>query len=68
MTVVHQLSISTEERDCLVRTLESLLAGKRVEIHRTDSPNYRKELEHKLELVEAAYAKLKPTAEIARAI
>lgn len=66
--VVHQLTLSTEERDCLVRILEMLLAGKRVEIHRTDSLSFRKELEHELEQVEAVIVKLKPTADIARAI
>lgn len=68
MSLVHNLTLSTEEKDFLARTLEGLLASKRVEVHRTDSLTYKNELQHELELLESLVVQLKPGAEIGRAI
>lgn len=54
-----QLLLSTEEKTCLQLLLENLLPGKRVEVHRTDSLDYRHGLEHEVKVIEGLLAKLK---------
>lgn len=67
MNDIH-LSLSAEQKECLLRLLESSLASKRVEVHRTDSLTYREAVEHDLELIESLVAKLKPGSDVARAV
>ena len=61
-------AVLTGRSPFLARTLEGLVASKRVEVHRTDSLTYKNEIEHELELLESLVVQLKPGAEIARAI
>ncbi len=63
MLDIH-FTLSSEEHDWLLRTLETSLVNKRVEVHRTDSLAYRHGLEHEVDLIEALIGKLKPGAQI----
>lgn len=62
------MTLSPEEKECLLRILEGTLASKRVEVHRTDSLAYRQYVEHELELVDALVSKLRPNADIVKAV
>ena len=58
MADVH-LTINAEEREYLVRLLESASKGDRVEIHHTDTRAYKEQIKRELALVETLLAKLK---------
>jgi hypothetical protein len=63
MPDIH-VTLSSEEKDCLLAMLEIALVRKRVEVHRTDSLAYRRDLERELELIEALLEKIEPGAEV----
>jgi hypothetical protein len=53
------LTLTTEERDCMVSLLENALKETRVEEHRTRAPTYREHVVHREHLVESVLNKLK---------
>ena len=53
-----QLSITAEERSCLVRILESALKNHRIEEHRTRAPSYREGILKEEELLTQLLTKL----------
>ncbi len=54
-----QIAITTEEKDLLVRLLESTLRGELVEVRHTDSRAYRELIKHEIAIVETLLTKLK---------
>jgi len=56
-----QLTLSAEERECLVGLLETTLKNTRVEEHRTRTPSYREFVVHNEELIKAVLSKLGKT-------
>jgi|EndMetStandDraft_8_1072994.scaffolds.fasta_scaffold229701_1 hypothetical protein len=56
---MHTLTLNNEEQALLVELLENRRKELAVEIHRTDSLDYRKMLEGKQSLLEAISAKLR---------
>ena len=56
---MHTLALNNEEQALLVELLENRRKELAVEIHRTDSLDYRKMLEGKQSLLEAISAKLR---------
>jgi hypothetical protein len=58
-----QLTLTAEERDYLVRLLETALKEARVEEHRTRTPSYRQHILHDEAVIGALLTKLgKPPA------
>ena len=57
-----QLAISAEERDYLLRVLESKRKGHLVEIHHTDSRAYRERIKQEIDLIEALLSKITKSA------
>ena len=53
-----QLTLSTQERDCLVHVLETTLKNHRVEEHRTRAPSYREQILQEEKLLEQLLSKL----------
>jgi hypothetical protein len=53
-----QLSLTVEERSCLVRILETTLKNQRIEEHRTRTPSYREGILHEEELLSQLLTKL----------
>jgi hypothetical protein len=53
-----QLSITAEERECLVGILEEALKETRIEEHRTRTPSYRQHIVRHEEAIAAILAKL----------
>ncbi len=53
-----QLALSLEEAEFLVAMLHISLTSKRVEIHRTDSLAYRRDLEHEAGILEGLVKRL----------
>jgi len=53
-----QVTLSGDERDYLVRVLESALKNHRVEEHRTRTPTYREQILQEEKLLEQVLAKL----------
>jgi hypothetical protein len=58
------ITFSPEEKDWLLKLLEISLVSKRVEVHRTDSLAYRRDLEHEVDLAESVLEKLRPGAKV----
>jgi len=59
---VSQITLSGEERACLVELLQSTLKNQRVEEHRTRAPTYREQILEQEKLIESLLAKLGQTA------
>ena len=55
---VCQITLSGEERACLVEVLQLTLKNRRVEEHRTRAPTYREQILEQEELIERVLAKL----------
>jgi hypothetical protein len=53
-----QVTLTPEERECLVRILEMTLKETRVEEHRTRTPSYREYVLQEEKLIEALLSKL----------
>jgi hypothetical protein len=53
-----QLTLTTEERDYLVALLQTSLNERRVEEHRTRTPNYREHVLREESLIAGVLAKL----------
>ena len=53
-----QVTLTTEERDFLVRFLDTALKDARIEEHRTRTPSYREHVLHREDLIAALLAKL----------
>ena len=53
-----QITLSEEERACLVEVLQSALKNRRVEEHRTRAPTYREQILEQENLIENMLAKL----------
>jgi hypothetical protein len=53
-----QLTLSAQERDCLVSLLNKELKGTRVEEHRTRTPTYREHVVEQEKLIEGLLKKL----------
>ena len=53
-----QLSLTAEERTCLVRILETTLKNHRIEEHRTRTPTYREGILREEELLSQLLTKL----------
>jgi hypothetical protein len=53
------LTLTNEERECLVSLLETVLRDTRVEEHRTRAPSFRDHILQKEHLVESVLSKLK---------
>jgi hypothetical protein len=53
-----QITLSGEERACLVELLQSALKNRRVEEHRTRAPTYREQILEQEKLLENMLAKL----------
>ena len=53
-----QITLSGEERACLVEVLQSALKNRRVEEHRTRAPTYREQILEQENLIENMLAKL----------
>jgi hypothetical protein len=54
-----QLTLTSEERECLVRLLETALRDTRIEEHRTRTPSYREHVLHQEDLLVALLGKLR---------
>ena len=54
------LTLAEEEREPLLRILEQVLRGKRVEVHRTHTPDYREQLQRREKLLQSLIEKLRP--------
>jgi hypothetical protein len=54
-----QLTLTSEERECLVRLLETALRDTRIEEHRTRTPSYREHVLHQEDLLIALLGKLR---------
>jgi len=57
-----QITLSGEERACLVEVLQSALKNRRVEEHRTRAPTYREQILEQEKLIENMLAKLGQSA------
>jgi hypothetical protein len=57
-----QLTLTTDERSCLLGLLEQALKNKRVEEHRTKTSSYRESLVQEEKAMESVLAKLRSTA------
>ncbi len=55
------LTLSTEERDCLLGLLETVLKETRIEEHRTRTPSYRQHVLHDEDLIQSLLNKLRPS-------
>jgi hypothetical protein len=55
-----QLLLSTEEKDYLVRLLNTVLRETRVEVHRTHTPGFRESVIGEESLVRRLLARLEP--------
>ena len=55
------LTLTNEERACLVSLLETVLHDTRIEEHRTRTPSFREHILQKEHLVESVLNKLKTT-------
>ena len=53
------LSLTTEERDELVKVLDRYLSDTRVEVRRTRTPEYHADLQHEEDVLRALLAKLR---------
>ena len=53
------LTLTNEERACLVNLLETVLRDTRIEEHRTRAPSFREHVLQKEQLVESVLKKLK---------
>jgi len=53
-----QIALTADERECLVRVLESALKNHRIEEHRTRAPTYREQILQQEKLLEQLLAKL----------
>jgi len=56
--VESQLTLTAEERDCLVGLLKKELKGTRVEEHRTRAPTYRERVVQQEQLIEGLLRKI----------
>jgi len=57
-----QLTITADERDYLVRLLESASKGDKIEMQHTDTRAYREQIKEEIALVESLISKLKKPA------
>jgi hypothetical protein len=53
-----QLTLSTQERACLVQLLETALKERRIEEHRTRAPSYREHVIDEEKLISGLLARL----------
>jgi hypothetical protein len=53
-----QITLTSEEKDYLVRTLQNAMGETRVEVHRTHSPEFRERVLEEEKLVRTLLAKL----------
>ena len=53
-----QVTLTAEERDCLVALLQVALKDARIEEHRTRTPSYREHIVHQEDLIVALLTKL----------
>ena len=61
MSELH-LSLTAEERQCLLALLETAQKETRIEEHRTRSLTYRESVTHQEELIESVLSKLRQPA------
>jgi hypothetical protein len=54
-----QIALTSEEKDLLLRLLESTLRGELVEMRHTDARAYRELIKHEIAVVETLLSKLK---------
>lgn len=53
-----QVTLTSEERDCLVQLLQTVLKDMQIEEHRTRTPSYRQHVIHQEELISNLLNKL----------